>query len=458
MSLNFILDNGHSQKAAPWVDLRCRSLTTEIPVVGADADYIRGIEIEESPNDQDILRYNAISQTWKNVPLPSGGGSGDLVYVNVKEDFPAPVGDIIQLVDGITYLITDLIDMGTTQIRTAPNSTLTGISYMSSGFISDYVGTFIDVQGNLTIQSLKIQCSGKKTRAIEISAPTGYIFVDKVDIMDAEAGIKVNSCSFLNIAYSRISDSTHGILLDGTIFTSFIVFCQFYTCTTCIGGTPTISNRLYFNNCLFSVGAGETGLDINNLSTIPTEGYILNSNLFVGVGTYLSANNITRLDNRSRYTENRPIENSAEFGQISKPTSAEITVIGNTTNYFAVTGTGSTLTPESQRFTGTNTSLTYVGGVSKGFLIQVTLSVSPQLAIGNNDILYFGVAKSTDLQNPTGVIQVNTDVVGAPVCISLAGVLMLIQNETVQLVVRNTTLANNMIISSFSITATPITF
>ncbi len=143
MSLNFILDNGNSQNAAAWVDLRCRSLTTEVPVAGADADYIRGIEvsdvdvptnfqcltyssiddkliwdhpqqanavqihnkeIETTPNDQDILRYNAGTQTWENVPLPPPVTDAESIQgVNVTTTTPLN-GQILAYNSGVTEL------------------------------------------------------------------------------------------------------------------------------------------------------------------------------------------------------------------------------------------------------------------------------------------------------------------------------------------------------------------
>jgi len=494
MSLNFILENNITTKTAPspWTNLFVNSIETTLPIENTDASSIQGVPVTpDSPTDGDVLTFNQVSSeleykqpdasSIQGVPVTSDsptdgdvltynqisseleyknpGVIGNLTYVNSLSDFPAPVGDTITLEDGINYIITTIIDTGLYKFVTPSTCSLIGVSYNSAGFESNRTGTLIDIRGNCTIQNLCLKGNGS-TRTIEVNEPTSYILFDKVDISDAEAGVYVNDCNVFNIAYSRIQNSNSGIYLNGTAITIIISFIQLISCLNCIEGAPEIISRMTINNCLFEMDLGQTGLNISNtLSTIGTESLIINSNIFTGDSVqYLSPTNIDRIDNRTRYTENRGILNSTEFGQLFKPTSTDVTAIGNTTDYYAVVATGSTLDPLSQRFDGADTTLTYKGGINRGFLFQASVSVSPQASSGNNDVLEFGFSKTLDLQNPFGILRVNTDGVGDPVTLSLNAVISLVENESVTLVVRNRTGSNNMIINSYQMTVTTITF
>ena len=137
-----------------------------------------------------------------------------LFYIQQKSDFPAPSAGVIQLDDGVTYVINGAVDIGTDTLRTGSGTIIIGLSsplkdrivYTGTGVavqainatalqiseigITALSGTALDLTGIPTIlilQSVQIV-------AVNIGAVSGNrIFIDAMIAIDFDGGMLVSS-------------------------------------------------------------------------------------------------------------------------------------------------------------------------------------------------------------------------------------------------------------------------
>ena len=446
-----------------WSNMNFASVQTNIPISGTDAASIQGFPVSATtPLDEQVLQYSTVASAYVPTTI-SGGGSlpGDVVLVSTIDDFPAPVGNQITLESNRCYLLTTIVDIAGFRLVTGTNSSLIGYSYLCSGLTSSVgVGAMLTITSDCFVSQCSFIASPGLDGILCNTSPSSLVFIDKCIFTSCLAGIQMssNQIDTLICNYCRFESCVNAINFASiTAFSIILSFCQYLGCLTSLEGSPTISNRLTVNNSLFQVNLAEVGCNIDTVSSnIPTEGLIFDANVFSGNGTYLEGTHILQDDDRARYVDNRGINNSFQSVQQIDSNNISQTSIPNTTSYHTINVPNSTTAPLSKRFTGSNSSITYTGPIAKGFAITLNTSITPVAPGGQNDSLLIALSRSTDLQNPFSIMRVTTDNTTRPVSCSLTGVIELTQGESVSAVVRNTSGAEDMIFSSFQLTAVTI--
>lgn len=317
----------------------------------------------------------------------SGLNTGDVVFVDNKDDLPTASGGVITLADNVTYFFTGVVDLLGDRLVGGNNTTILGGSSENCRIKSTgLTGTALITSNyslpirNITIEAdvaLNLDGTGNSTAALDWF---GVNFTDcgTVGTIKSYSNFIMQDSAFLN---------SGGLTFDGTIGTVGMTQCLFDVNGTntafIIPATLTITRRFRIIYSSFVVTSGQTGINVNASATIPTEAYILDTVNFAGGGTYLAGVNHT--SNDALFINCVNITNTAVNGQLYMQGNATATTIANTTDFVKVAGTTSA-SADNSKFTHSNNRLTCDAIITRKYLIQCTLSFSS----GNANVCEFG--------------------------------------------------------------------
>lgn len=319
----------------------------------------------------------------------SGLNTGDVVFVDNKDDLPAASGGVITLADNVTYFFTTTVDLLGDRLVGGNNTTILGGSsencrIKSTGLTGTALITSVYSLPirNITIEAdvaLNLDATGNTTAALDWF---GVNFTDcgTVGTIKSYSNFIMQDSAFLN---------SGGLTFDGSIGTIGMTQCLFDVSATktafIIPATLTITRRFRIIYSSFVVLSGETGINFSASATISAERYILDTVNFSGGGTYISGIDYT--DNKALFTNCVGITNTSTRGFMYMVNNTNATAAPTTWKKAAGTTTADTL---NSKFTHSSNRLTYTGGFTTTFHAFVNCNVSST----NNQNVSIGLAKN----------------------------------------------------------------
>lgn len=318
-------------------------------------------------------------------------------------DLPTPVGSIIHLEAGKTYIITGAIDLNGLSIETLGVVNLFGFSSETSSLTSTGLSGSIPLihsEYTIVLESLTIK---DVNNAISIDGTTKVVALDwkAVNFKNVPVIGTINTCS--NFIYDTGAFlNASGLRFDGTIGTiafnnSLFVGTTFFQPIIEVAHTATIERRFRIIFSSIISNASSEGLRVSTFASIPIEGFILDNVNFSGTATYLSDVNF---DSETALFKNCVgITNTTAAGNMYMKNNIVDTIVTVQGDRYAVAGT-SVANTRNQKFTyiPINNSLRYDSTIPRLFKVFITFSVLS----GNNNIIgcCIGVKKSTNVFNP----------------------------------------------------------
>ena len=377
----------------------------------------------------------------------------DFVFVDSTGDLPAPVAGVITLGDNVTYFFTRTVDLLGDRLVAGQNTTILGGSSENCRIKSTGLGATALITSNYSLPMRNITIEADVALDLDGDGVTTALDWSGVNFTDCGTVGTIKDYSNFIMADSAFLNSG-GLTFDGTIGTIGFSQCLFNCNTTNtvfnLLSTLTITRRFRIIYSSFIVLAGETGIDVDALATIPTESYILDTVNFSGGGTYLSGVDYT--SNKSLFINCTNITNTAVNGQLYMQSNATATVISAPSTFEKVLGT-TTASPDNSKFSHSNNRLTCDAVISRKYLIQATLSFTS----GNNNICEFGFYDSQILGIRTPSRTISTaNAAGRAENITLICVVEMSSGDFLEVHAANNTGANNITVSSLNFVVTEI--
>ena len=402
----------------------------------------------------------AASQTGK-ARVAGGDLAGDnfpqIVFVNNKSDFPAPVSNVITLQDNYTYFITGEVDLTGDRLVGGQNTTIIGGSSENCKIKSTGLGVGVALfTTEWTTPIRHITFEGVDT-AIDINGVTNDpVALDwtGVNFKDVPNVGTINTCD--NWIYSKGAFlNSKGLVFDGSVGTIGIdnsIFVGDGAAGSLIevASTATVTRR--FRTIYSSVVAfgSTTGIDVNASATVPVEGFILDNINFSGGSTYLPG--VGTADNKSRFFSCKGIDNTAVNGQMYMQGNSTATTISASNTFYKVAGT-TTASTDNAKFSHASNRLTCDATVPRKFMMTAHLSFTA----GNNQDIEFGFYDSTTggVRTPSRTVT-TTDGGGAAQNVGFSCVTTLEDADYIEIHCSNNTSTTNVTVTNMNILITEI--
>lgn len=381
--------------------------------------------------------------------------SGKIEFIDKLEDFPEAVSGVITLLDSQTYFITTTVDLLGARLVAGVNTTIiggssencilksTGLSAATPLLTSQYSLPM----RNVTLThgtAVNLNGSGTPTAALD------WLGVNFVDCNSSGGGSGVGTIQ--NYSNFIMSDcallNSSGMTFNGTIGTVGFVQCLFsgVAAQTTINfpSTLTITRRIRFTYSSFVAFGGATAINVSTSAVIPVEGYILDTINFSGGATYTAG--VQFRDNKALFTNCKGISNSAEIGQCFYVNNATQNGIATTGVFEKIAGV-TTASAVNQKFSHTDSRLTYTGGITRSF--RVTAACSAQAITTNNTTILVRAAKNgvtiaeSESQATTSAILRNENFFSQ-------AIVELTTNDYLELFIANSSNANNLLVTELN--------
>jgi len=333
--------------------------------------------------------YNNATLQYKVTTVPL---NGNIIIQNInsitnyrvidsKDKLPDATSGVITLEDNTGYLITTTIDLLGDRLVCGQNTVLFGVSsencrLKSTGLTGTALITSVWSlpMRNITIEAdvaFNLDATGNSNQALDWYA---------VNLTNCESCGTIKTYTNFIMQSSAFLDSGD-LTFDGSIGTIAFETCLFENragkTSIILPATLTVTRRfrIIYSSFVTLGLLGETGINASTSMTIPNEGYILDAINFAGGGTYLAG--ISTSDNKSRITDCRGINNSANIAQYYMNNNATATTIAVSGTFYKALGT--TTTGEFvEKFDVTTTSnkAVYKGSLTGFYKITACLTVT----------------------------------------------------------------------------------
>jgi len=338
-----------------------------------------------NPNYNTNAALNLIS----TVIAGAGGGSittGNLKFITAKSDFPAPIAGVITLQSNYSYFLCGDIDLTGDRLVTSGDTTIMGASSETSSLTSTGLSVSSPlITANSTLALLHFTILNVGTGVLVGGSSTYAYDWTAVNFLNVTTIGEVNTCG--NFVYDKGAFlSSQGLVFKGTVGTIAINNSLFINTSGTIITTDAalvITRRFRITYSSLVVAATTTGINFNVLTTVPTEGYILDTVNFSNIGTYLSGVDYT--SNKSLFVECKGITNTSVNGQLYAQSNVTPTPIAVINTFYKVLGT-TTASADNSKYSHSNNRLTCDAVVERTYLIMCTLAFES----GNNNICRFG--------------------------------------------------------------------
>jgi hypothetical protein len=248
------------------------------------------------------------------------------------------------------------------------------------------------------------------------------------------------------------------LTFDGTIgtvgFSQCLFNCDPAGTVFILPSTLTITRRFRVIYSSFLVLAGETGINLSALATVPNDGYILTYCNFSGGGTYLAGVDHTSLE--ALFINNIGITNTSNVGHYYMQNNATVTTIGagNQNVWFKANGTTIQGLGNSPKWTTAVTNrLTYVGSVTTEFVITIVGAVATTVS---GATLGVGVAENGAIQLESAV-SVRTTTLNVPFSFSVQDIIQVSTGDYFEVFIRNETGTQNITLSDVNVIIQKVT-
>lgn len=278
---------------------------------------------------QAIIDLGSVANDGTGDDLRTGGGkindnfteiysniiSDNFKIVNSLSDLPTAVANVITLEDDVAYLINGRIDTMGSRVVCAASNFIKGTSNINAELFSSVptTGAFIQSDNNIQISDILFtgtdidelfNCIGGGGHNFIVTNCVFQSFEVNCGLIGDYDSVVFSGCLFNNCALLKFDGGIGDVVFDnchGTpdsanvliqLLSSFIVLYSFRV-----------------SNCFFIVNVTGTAIDANASATIPTRGYILENNRFIGSSaTYITG--IDRDSAKARFVDNEGISNS----------------------------------------------------------------------------------------------------------------------------------------------------
>jgi hypothetical protein len=382
--------------------------------------------------------------------LESNAPNPEFKFINSKSDFPAPVGGVITLEDGVTYFITKTIDLTGDRLVAGNNTVLLGGSsencYLISTGLSASTALITSVYSlpmrNLSIThgtALNLDATGNPTGALDWFG-VNFVNCATVGTIKTYSNFIMSDCALLSSA---------NMTFDGTIGTVGFVNCLFSgvagQTTLNFPSTLTITRRIRAIYSSFVAFGGGTAIFVDPLAVVPVESYILDTINFSGGATYTGG--VTYTDNKAFFSNCKGIVNSSEIGQLYYTNNTAQNPITTQNVFEKILGT-TTASPINQKFDHTNNRLTYTGGLARSF--KVTASISANSVTTQSVIIKTRIAKNaTTLAESES--QATTSATGRNENFFSQAIVELNTNDFIEIFIANETNANSLLVTELNV-------
>lgn len=384
------------------------------------------------------LSESNYSQRWREfiTSALSLNNVDNIQFIDKKTDFPEPVNDIITLGDGVTYFITNEIDLEGDRLVAGQNTVLIGGSsencrLKSTGLTSNYLITsnWSLPMRNITIEAAKainLDASANANQALDWLA-VNFNNCEEVGIVKSYSNFIMSDSAFLD---------SGGLTFDGIIgtvaFNTTLFDVKASKTLIILPSTLEITRRFRVIYSSFVVLSGETGINASSLATIPNEGYILDTVNFSGGGAYTSG--ILPSDNKSRITNCRGINNSANIAQyfMNGNTTSTAVSAGAFAKILGTTTAGDFV--EKFDVVTTSNKALYQGSLSGFYKITATASI----VSGNNKVISLRVALN-GVTTASSESSSTTNAGGRAEDVVCQGIVNLDTNDYIEIFVANAT-------------------
>lgn len=415
----------------------------------------------EDPQTGDV--YIGDGSAWQDADHDVGldlSGLPGVQVVRSADDLPDPSGGFHQLTDETVYLFTDEIE-SSSGLQLASTSPVLGWHREKSWFVFTGTGTAIKGSDDVILSELGIAAPGETvfdiggTTSSELLLQDLYIGVD--DHLTVSGNIDdlgtIGTFRGPEMRVAGIRDFDSGFTFDGTygrIYLETKVRDVTASNVTCFEFTSDVTmDSADIANCDFSSVQSDTVLfDVDASATINE---IFNYRGNTHDNSVTKANILTGgADPQSEpywVSDSHPLRGSTVVGELSLDSETE-TTISTQNAWVQVTGNTSQGNEAERTEAGSNSGqVKYIG--SRDSNVQVVISVS--FYGSNGDVCEFAIGKNGTVE-PASKMSAEAKGQNANIGLSVSGVEDLTKNDTVSLLVRNTSGTNNVTVSAYTIT------
>ena len=378
-----------------------------------------------------------------------------LIFIETLADLPTPVAGVITLLDNVTYFITAAIDLVGSRLVAGVNTTIIGGSSENCRLKSTgLIGTAL-ITSNYSLPMRNITIEANVALDLQGDGVTTALDWFGVNFTDcATVGLVKDYTNFI-MADSAFLNSGN-LTFDGTIgtvgFSQCLFNCNAGGTVFILPATLTITRRFRVIYSSFLVLAGETGINVDLLTSIPNDGYILTYCNFSGGGTYLA--NINNSSNKALFINNIGIGNSSNVGHYYMQDNTTTTPTTTTGLWVKANGTTTEGVGNSPKWTtAVDNRLTYVGSVSTDFVMTVVGSVRSS---SQNVTLGVGIAENGTVQ-AEAVVSVRIPNANQPFAFSLQDVISVSSGNYYEVFLRNETGTNATVLNDVNVIIQKVT-
>lgn len=391
----------------------------------------------------------ALSQSLANTQRINDQKTPNIVFVYDVHDLPRPKSGVITLIALYTYYFTSDVDLLGSRLECGQSTVIIGSS-----------------SENSIIKSTGLD-AGQPLISSAYTLPMRHITLDHDYAFNLDAtgqgvqaldwyGVNIVNCPNIGliknysnfIASSSAFLSCAGLVFDGSVgtigFSNSLMIGDGAGVIITVPDTTTITRRLKITDSSIVVFGSSIGLDVSELASIESEGYILRDINFSGGGVYTQG--LNGADNKSRWSENRGVENSATLtGYYIENNNIETEVTANTPT--KAVGFCQEMNI-SQRFSvATTNRATYTGAIKRNCKIGVACSLSS----GNNQQIKIYIYKNGSVIQGSG-LKVSTNAGGKAEGAVTFATASLEVSDYIEFWVENTTSGSSIVIESLNLT------
>lgn len=319
---------------------------------------------------------------------------GNWIWVRDLNSLPAPVVGVITLEAEKTYVIVGNVDLLGNRLVTSGDTTIMGGSSETSSLTSTGLSALLPLissKWTIAMQHLSIKNVAIGVKIDGTINPPVALDWTGVNFSNVATSVDINTCSnfifskgaLLNSNGINFTGTVDTIGIDNSLFSGTGAAANIFNIAA--GTTITRRFRIIYSSI---VAFGSTvGINVDVAATVPVEGYILDTVVFSGGGTYQTG--VTYLDNKSLFINCRGIVNTFTILNYYMLNNATATVIGATNTPVKIAGT-TTETALTQKFTHTDNKGVYNGALSIDLQITCVLSFTT----ANNNVVGVYIAKN----------------------------------------------------------------
>lgn len=316
------------------------------------------------------------------------------IIVDELDDLPTPSGGVITLDADTCYYFVTSIDLLGSRLVGSSNTTILGTSSETCIITSTGLGAGIPLFSTLYTTPIRhisfkdvdtaLNIQGSANSAAFDWTGVNFVNIPNVGVLDGGDNWIFSKGAFLNSRGLVFTGNWATIGVDNSLFSGDGVSGNIIE----LDASCVVSRRFRIIYSAVVAFGSSVGIDVDASTTLPIEGFILDTVSFSGGGTYLGG--LTSSSIYSLFSNCTGITNSYEISNYymnNNGTPTDI-ITANTPIKIAGTTTSNTIT---QKFTNTNNRATYTGGLTRIFDVSAIASV---LSASSNDQIGFYIAKN----------------------------------------------------------------